>query len=90
MQVTRTTRPPGGATALVAVMTPQLPWYGFQYIFIPILSVVMMIEYSFGDTRVRRGSDQQQLEIYNVFDLVFNDSIDSFNNDISIYATEWM
>lgn len=33
MQVTGTTHPPGGATALIACSTPQMaPWYGFQMV----------------------------------------------------------
>ncbi|KAL0490519.1 transmembrane protein [Acrasis kona] len=46
MQITRTTHPPGrGATALIAVMSPLFPWYGFQYLFVPILSgsLIMLI-----------------------------------------------
>jgi len=38
MHLTRTTHPPGGATALIAVTSPLFPWYGFQYIFVPVLS----------------------------------------------------
>ena len=38
MHITRTTHPPGGATALIAVMYPQFPWFGFQYLFLPVLS----------------------------------------------------
>jgi len=45
MFITRTTHPPGGATALIAVTSPLFPWYGFQYIFVPILSgcLIMLI-----------------------------------------------
>jgi hypothetical protein len=45
MHITRTTHPPGGASALIAVMSPLYPWYGFQYLFIPILSgcLVMLV-----------------------------------------------
>jgi len=36
MQLTKTTHPPGGATALIAVTSPPLPWFGFMYVFMPV------------------------------------------------------
>lgn len=39
MQITETTHPPGGATALLAVTTnPMLPWKHFLFIFMPVLT----------------------------------------------------
>jgi CBS-domain-containing membrane protein len=39
MQLTETTHPPGGATALLAVTTqPLLPWAHFLFILMPALS----------------------------------------------------
>jgi CBS-domain-containing membrane protein len=39
MQLTETTHPPGGATALLAVTTePLLPWSNFLFILMPALS----------------------------------------------------
>lgn len=45
MHITSTLHPPGGATALIAIMSPFLPWAGYQYVFIPILSgcLVMLL-----------------------------------------------
>lgn len=38
MQLTNTTHPPGGATALIAVTSPEMAWGGYLYVFMPILS----------------------------------------------------
>jgi len=43
MHLTRTTHPPGGATALIAVTSPLYPWAGFQYIFMPILPACIIM-----------------------------------------------
>jgi len=44
MQFTETVHPPGGAIALIAVITePTLPWANFLYIFIPVLSASMIM-----------------------------------------------
>eukprot|EP00026_Physarum_polycephalum_P013499 Phypoly_transcript_13910.p1 GENE.Phypoly_transcript_13910~~Phypoly_transcript_13910.p1 ORF type:complete len:253 (+),score=32.35 Phypoly_transcript_13910:165-923(+) len=38
MQLTNCVHPPGGATALIAVTSARMPWGGYQYVFMPILS----------------------------------------------------
>lgn len=45
MHITSTIHPPGGATALIAIMSPFLPWAGYQYVIIPVLSgtLIMLI-----------------------------------------------
>lgn len=45
MHMTSTIHPPGGATALIAIVSPFFPWAGYQYALIPVLSgsLVMLI-----------------------------------------------
>jgi len=44
MQFTETVHPPGGAVALLAVITePSLPWANFLYVFVPVLSGLIII-----------------------------------------------
>lgn len=38
MQLTRTTHPPGGATAIVAIIGHSYPWQGFLFVFAPVLA----------------------------------------------------
>jgi CBS-domain-containing membrane protein len=44
MQITRTLHPPGGATALIAVIgSPQLKALGYWYVLVPVLSGVLVL-----------------------------------------------
>lgn len=43
MQLTRTTHPPGGATALIAVMSPPMKWAGYLYVLMPVLSGALVM-----------------------------------------------
>jgi CBS-domain-containing membrane protein len=44
MQWTKTLHAPGGATALIIIMTTtNFPWCGFQYILMPILSGTIIL-----------------------------------------------
>ena len=44
MQITKTLHPPGGATALIAVIgSPQLKALGYGYVLMPVLSGVMVL-----------------------------------------------
>lgn len=44
MQITKTLHPPGGATALIAVIgSPQLKALGYWYVLVPVLSGVLML-----------------------------------------------
>mmetsp|Transcript_766 Transcript_766/g.1061 ORF Transcript_766/g.1061 Transcript_766/m.1061 type:complete len:221 (+) Transcript_766:46-708(+) len=38
MQITNTIHPPGGAVALIAVLSPPMMWDGFLYIFMPVVT----------------------------------------------------
>jgi len=44
MQITKTLHPPGGATALIAVIgSPQLKALGYWYVLVPVLSGVLIL-----------------------------------------------
>ena len=44
MQITKTLHPPGGATALIAVIgSPQLKALGYKYVLMPVLSGVLLL-----------------------------------------------
>ncbi|TYZ06232.1 HPP family protein [Hymenobacter lutimineralis] len=44
MQITKTLHPPGGATALIAVIgSPQLKALGYSYVFMPVLSGAVVL-----------------------------------------------
>ena len=44
MQITKTLHPPGGATALIAVIgSPQLKALGYWYVLVPVLSGVLVL-----------------------------------------------
>jgi len=43
MQLTITTHPPGGATALIAVLSAPLPWYGYMYVIMPVLTGTLIM-----------------------------------------------
>jgi CBS domain-containing membrane protein len=44
MQITKTLHPPGGATALIAVIgSPQLKALGYGYVFVPVLAGVLVL-----------------------------------------------
>lgn len=44
MHITRTSHPPGGASALNAVIASNIyPWYGFQFILMPVMSGCLVL-----------------------------------------------
>jgi len=43
MQLTITTHPPGGATALIAVTSPTYKWAGYSFVLVPVLSGSLMM-----------------------------------------------
>eukprot|EP01133_Synstelium_polycarpum_P006269 gene6269-7274_t len=43
MHFTKTLHPPGGATALIAVMSGEQRWAGFYYVLVPVLSGALIM-----------------------------------------------